>query len=61
MNRELTKTEREILEECDGRKPPRPWGAHVGACYEVLESLGYLRRGRITDKGREYLADSETK
>lgn len=51
---EMTEMEREVLEEVAGLRPPRPWGAAVGACLEFLQESGHLdSRYCITDKGRE--------
>jgi len=41
----LTDFEREILEECAGLKPARPWGAAVGAALETLRSDGLVSFG----------------
>lgn len=53
---EMTKMEREILEEVAGIRAARPWGAAVGACLEYLGASGYITRAHgLTEKGREAL------
>lgn len=53
----LTTTELEILEELNGDRPARSWGAHVGAALEDLQALGLARKGRITEAGKRLLAE----
>ena len=56
----ITPTELEILEEIAGKRPARPWGAHVGAAMEFLQESGYLKRnGALSDKGRAFLSKRE--
>lgn len=51
----------EILRECAGEIPARPWGAAVGAALEALRGNGYVdRTGHVTAKGRQYLAERES-
>jgi len=53
---ELTSLEIEVLEECAGQRPPRVWGAALGAALEFLRGSGYINReGEPTKKGLDYL------
>jgi hypothetical protein len=54
---EVTKMEIEILRECAGELPASPWGAAVGACLEQLEDFNLVKRGIITQEGRDFLKD----
>ena len=40
----ITTFEREILEELAGLRPPRSWGAAVGAALDELEGFGYITK-----------------
>jgi hypothetical protein len=52
--------ELEILRECAGEKPSRPWGAAVGAAREYLRGAGYIDSDGVTDKGRALLRPPES-
>ena len=45
-----------ILREIAGETPPSPWGAAVAEALVWLEANGYIAAGRLTEKGRAYLA-----
>lgn len=56
----MTKTEREILEECAGLRTPRPRGVAISVCLEYLQDKTYLTRdGRITLAGLRALKGKE--
>lgn len=54
-----TDFERELLEELAGLRPPRPWGAAVGAALGFLKHMGYVNRmtNKPTEKGLKYLEE----
>lgn len=59
---DLTTTELEILEEINGDRKPRPWGAHVAVCLEFLHGRGYITAefgGKLTQKGVACLEKSK--
>lgn len=56
--RQFTQMEADVLRECAGLIPPRPWGAALGATLEELKGSGYITShfgGELTDKGKEML------
>lgn len=55
MSERPTEFEIDILRECAGEKLASSWGAAVGVALEALEGFGYVRRGIITEKGRDFL------
>lgn len=54
----LTEMEEEVLRECAGERPARPWGAAVAACLEALEVYGFFDRYEVTAAGRQYLVET---
>lgn len=54
--RSIDRYELEILKECAGVKPARPWGAAPTAALEALEGGPYLREGRLTEDGWRVVA-----